>query len=81
MEAKPLKENSIPWWMRIKVHFLLFGIAMSILPLFFLGYLGFTSVRQNLQMDIYEQNFNQVSVLAHEIQDAIATVESSLNFT
>lgn len=76
-----MKENSIPWWMRIKVHFLLFGIAMSILPLFFLGYLGFTSVRQNLQMDIYEQNFNQVSVLAHEIQDAIATVESSLNFT
>ncbi|HHY26319.1 MAG TPA: HAMP domain-containing protein [Desulfitobacterium dehalogenans] len=76
-----MKENSIPWWMRIKVHFLLFGIAMSILPLFFLGYLGFTSVRQNLQMDIYEQNFDQVSVLAREIQDAIATIENSLTFT
>lgn len=81
MEAKPLKENSIPWWMRIKVHFLLFGVAMSILPLFFLGYLGFTSARQNLQTDIYEQNYNQVSVLARELQDAIASIETSLTFT
>lgn len=54
---------------------------MSILPLFFLGYLGFTSVRQNLQKDIYEQNFDQVSVLAHEIRDAMANTENGLTLT
>ena len=76
-----LKKSSIPWWMRIKVHFLLFGVTMSILPLFFLGYLGFTSVRQNLQKDIYEQNFEQVTVLAHEMRDFIINLENSLTLT
>ena len=54
---------------------------MSILPLFFLGYLGFISVRQNLQKDIYEQNFEQVTVLANEIRDSITNVENSLTLT
>ena len=76
-----LKKSSIPWWMRIKVHFLLFGVTMSILPLFFLGYLGFTSVRQNLQKDIYEQNFEQVTVLADEMRDFLANIENSLTLT
>ncbi|MDR3601854.1 MAG: ATP-binding protein [Desulfosporosinus sp.] len=76
-----MKKSSIPWWMRIKVHFLLFGITMSILPLFLLGYLGFTSVRQNLQKDIYEQNFEQVTVLANEMRDFVTNVETSLTLT
>ncbi|EGW35955.1 ATP-binding protein [Desulfosporosinus sp. OT] len=76
-----MKKSSIPWWMRIKVHFLLFGVTMSILPLFFLGYLGFTSVRQNLQKDIYEQNFEQVTVLADEMRDLLANIENSLTLT
>jgi hypothetical protein len=76
-----LKKSSISWWMRLKVHFLLFGITMSILPLFFLGYLGFTSVRQNLQKDIYEQNFEQVTVLADQMKDFFANVENSLTLT
>jgi len=67
--------------MRIKVHFLLFGVTMSILPLFFLGYLGFTSVRQNLQKDIYEQNFEQVTVLANEMRNFVTNVENSLTLT
>lgn len=54
---------------------------MSILPLFFLGYLGFTSVRQNLQKDIYEQNFEQVTVLADEMRDLLANIENSLTLT
>jgi len=54
---------------------------MSILPLFFLGYLGFTSVRQNLQKDIYEQNFEQVTVLADQMKDFFANVENSLTLT
>lgn len=76
-----MEKSSIPWWMRIKVHFLLFGVTMSILPLFFLGYLGFTSVRQNLQKDIYEQNYEQVTVLAQEIEDFIVNIEDSLTLT
>ncbi|AFM39461.1 signal transduction histidine kinase [Desulfosporosinus acidiphilus SJ4] len=76
-----MNNSSIPWWMRIKVHFLLFGVTMSILPLFFLGYLGFTSVRQNLEKDIYAQNFEQVTVLAHELKDTFANLENSLTLT
>ncbi|SPF54053.1 HAMP domain protein [Candidatus Desulfosporosinus infrequens] len=76
-----LRKTSIPWWMRIKVHFLIFGVTMSILPLFFLGYLGFISVRQNLQKDIYEQNFEQVTVLATQMRDFVTNVENSLTFT
>ena len=76
-----MKKSSISWWMRLKVHFLLFGITMSILPLFFLGYLGFTSVRQNLQKDIYEQNFEQVTVLADQMKDFFTNVENSLTLT
>ncbi|WP_088185721.1 ATP-binding protein [Desulfosporosinus sp. FKA] len=76
-----MKNSSIPWWMRIKVHFLLFGVTMSILPLFFLGYLGFTSVSQNLEKDIYAQNFEQVTVLAHEINDTFTNLENSLILT
>jgi|GEM_PF-1277274 Signal transduction histidine kinase regulating C4-dicarboxylate transport system len=76
-----LTKGSIPWWMRIKVQFLVFGVAMSILPLFFLGYLGFTSVRQNLEKNIYEHNFDQVIVFAHEIQDFFTRIEDSLTLT
>lgn len=76
-----LKKSSIPWWMRIKVHFLLFGVTMSILPLFLLGNLGFTSVRQNLQKDIYQQNFQQVTVIANELRDSITKIENSLILT
>ncbi len=54
---------------------------MSILPLFLLGNLGFTSVRQNLQKNIYEQDFAQVTVIANEVRDFITNVEISLNLT
>ena len=54
---------------------------MSILPLFFLESLGFTSVRQNLVKDIYERNFEQVTVLANQIQGFVKNLESSLTFS
>ncbi|HBV87904.1 MAG TPA: sensor histidine kinase [Desulfosporosinus sp.] len=76
-----MNNNSIPWWMRLKVHFLLFGVTMSILPLFLLGNLGFTSVRHNLQKNIYEQDFEQVTIIANEIRDFINHVENSLTLT
>jgi len=76
-----MRISSIPWWMRIKVHFLLFGVTMSIVPLFFLGYLGFTSVRQNLLKDIYEQNFEQVSVLANQMRDFLTNLENNFTIT
>jgi len=76
-----LKKSSIPWWMRLKVHFLLFGVTMSILPLFLLGNLGFTSVRENLQKNIHEQDFEHVTVIANEIRDFVKNVENSLTLT
>ncbi|WP_407313983.1 ATP-binding protein [Desulfosporosinus sp. SB140] len=76
-----MDKSSIPWWMRIKVHFLLFGVTMSIFPLFFLGYLGFTSVRQNLQKDIFEQKYEHVTELASEIQNYVTNLESSFSLT
>jgi len=54
---------------------------MSILPLFLLGNLGFTSVRQNLQKGIYEQDFAQVTVIANEIRNFVRNVEISLTPT
>lgn len=74
-------KNSIPWWMRLKFLFLFFGVTMSILPLFFLGYLGFTSVTQNLKQNIREQNFEQVTVLANETGDFFNRIEDSLILT
>lgn len=76
-----MRISSIPWWMRIKVHFLLFGVTMSILPLFFLGYLGFTSIRQNLEENIYAQNYEQVTGLANQVQNTFSNVEKSLLLT
>ena len=73
-----MKMSSIPWWMRIKVHVLLFGVSMSILPVFFLGYLSFTSVRQHLEENINEKNYEQVTVLAKEMQQFFADIENSL---
>ena len=73
-----LTKSSIPWWTRIKVQFLVFGIAMSILPLFLLGNLGFTSVRQNLEKNIYQHAYDQVTVFAQEIQDFFGGLEDSL---
>ncbi|WP_425808034.1 ATP-binding protein [Desulfitobacterium sp. Sab5] len=73
--------SSIPWWMRIKVHFLLFGVTMSILPLFFLGYLGFTSIRQNLEENIYAHNYEQVTGIANQVQNTFINVEKSLLLT
>ena len=76
-----LTKSSIPWWMRIKFQFLVFGVVMSILPLFLLGYLGFTSVRQNLEKKIYEHNFDQVTVLAHEMRNFFTYVGDSITLT
>ncbi len=54
---------------------------MSILPLFLLGNLGFTSVRQNLQKNIHEQAFAQVTVISNEIRNFVTNVEISLTPT
>ncbi|MDA8226094.1 MAG: ATP-binding protein [Desulfitobacterium hafniense] len=73
-----MKKSSIPWWMRIKIHVLLFGVAMSILPLFFLGYLSFSAVRQHLEKNIHEQNYERVTVLANEMREFVLNTENSL---
>lgn len=76
--GKSVKVSTSPWWMRIKVHVLFFGVSMSILPLFFLGYLSFTSVKQHLEENIYEQNYQQIIMLASEIEEFYTNLENTL---
>lgn len=76
-----MNNSLIPWWMRIKVHFLVFGVIMSILPLFLLGNLGFTSVRENLQKNIHEQHFEQVTLIANQMRDFVANLENNIILT
>ncbi|AGA67885.1 histidine kinase,HAMP domain-containing protein,histidine kinase [Desulfitobacterium dichloroeliminans LMG P-21439] len=73
-----MKASNNPWWMRIRVHVLLFGVSMSILPVFFLGYLSFTSVKQHLEENIYEQNYQQITMLASEIEERYTNLENTL---
>lgn len=73
-----MKDNVIPWWMRIRVHVLLFGIAISIYPLFLLSYLSFNTVEQYMQKSILKQNYGRVTVLADEIQEFFVNTEDSL---
>ncbi|WP_341548436.1 ATP-binding protein [Desulfitobacterium sp. THU1] len=73
-----MKTSTSPWWMRIKAHVLLFGVCMSILPVFFLGYLSFTSVKQHLEENIYEQNHQQIIMLARELEAFYTNLEITL---
>lgn len=75
-----MDNTSIPWWMRIRTHVLLFGLAMSIIPLFILSNLSFTTVKQYMQNSILEQNSERVSVLADEVQGVFKNIEKNLSY-
>lgn len=45
---------------------------------FFLGYLSFTSVKQHLEENIYEQNYQQITMLASEIEERYTNLENTL---
>lgn len=73
-----MRQLSIPWWMRIKERVLIFGIAMSILPLLFLGMASFYAVRLHLEGSIQKQNFERASVLAEQIGEYVRNAADSL---
>ncbi|MCR6546062.1 ATP-binding protein [Dehalobacterium formicoaceticum] len=75
-----MDNTSIPWWMRIRTHVLLFGLAMSIFPLFILSNLSFNTVKQYMLNSIWEQNFEGVSVLADEVQEVFKNIENNLSY-
>lgn len=75
-----MKKNSSPWWMRIRVHLLLFGVSMSILPLFILGFLSFNTVSQYLQNSILQENYERVEILSNNIENFFKNLDKNLNY-
>ncbi|MEL7568041.1 MAG: ATP-binding protein [Dehalobacterium sp.] len=75
-----MKKNSIPWWMRIRMHVLIFGAAMSILPIFILSNLSFNTVQQYMQKSILDKNYERVTVLADEMQEVFNNIENNLSY-
>lgn len=73
-----MSEKRFPWWMRIKVRVLVFGVLMSILPLLFLGLGSFNAARSYLQESIQEQNYERAFLLAGEIQDYIGSIAGNM---
>lgn len=73
-----MSKKYVPWWMRIKVRVLVFGVLMSALPLLFLGFASFNAARSYLQESIQEQNYERSLVLAGEIRDFIRNNVDSL---
>lgn len=72
-------KKKFPWWTRIKLRVLAFGVLMSALPLLFLGFASFNSARSYLQESIQEQNYERSVLLAQEIQDFIKNSAESLS--
>lgn len=66
-----MKQASFPWLMRIKGRVLIFGIAMSIFPLLFLGLANFNATRLYLQERIQQQNFERATTLAEQISEFV----------
>lgn len=73
-----MRPLSIPWWMRIKERVLIFGIAMSILPLLFLGIASFNAARLHLEGSIQKQNYERASALAEQIGEFVQNTADSL---
>ena len=74
-----MKQASFPWLMRIKGRVLIFGIAMSIFPLLFLGLANFNATRLYLQERIQQQNFERATGLAEQISEFVVKKAESLS--
>ncbi|GAB6174237.1 PAS domain-containing sensor histidine kinase [Paradesulfitobacterium aromaticivorans] len=73
-----MKARAVPWWIRIKSRVLLFGAAMSILPILFLGLTSFNAARLHLEGSIQQQNFERAHSLADELQEFVQNMADSL---
>jgi len=74
-----VKQASFPWLMRIKGRVLIFGIAMSIFPLLFLGLANFNATRLYLQERIQLQNFERATALAEQISEFVQYKAASMS--
>ena len=66
-----MSEKKFPWWMRIKVRVLVFGVLMSAVPLIIFGISSFNAAQAYLEENIQEQNLEQATLLAGQIQEFI----------
>lgn len=73
-----MSEKKFPWWMRIKVRVLVFGVFMSALPLLVLGLASFNAAQSYLEESIQKQNYERATLLAGQIQDFIQNNADSL---
>ncbi|HHY27919.1 MAG TPA: sensor histidine kinase, partial [Desulfitobacterium dehalogenans] len=73
-----MSERRSPWWMRIKVRVLVFGVLMSAVPLIVFGLASFTAAQAYLEKSIQEQNYERATLLAGQIQDFIQNNADSL---
>ena len=74
-----MKPGAFPWLRRIKGRVLIFGIAMSIFPLLFLGLANFNATRLYLQERIQQQNFERATALAEQISEFVRNKAESLS--
>lgn len=74
-----MKKVIIPWYNRIRVRVLIFGIAMSIIPLLLLGFVSFNSVRLKMEDNIQAQNLERAVVIATQMDKFIESLAE--NFT
>lgn len=73
-----MKQTSFPWWFRIKGRVLVFGIAMSIFPLLFLGLATYNAARQHMQESIQQQNYVRATSLAEQTSTFVTNMADSL---
>lgn len=73
-----MSEKKSPWWMRIKVRVLVFGVLMSAIPLMVLGLASYNAAKSYLQESVQEQNSERATFLAGQIQDFMQNNSESL---
>lgn len=73
-----INEKKSPWWMRIKVRVLVFGVLMSAVPLTIFGLAGFNAAQTYLEESIQKENSERATLLAGQIHDFIQNNANSL---
>lgn len=67
------------WWNRIKGRVLRWGIAISVLPLLFLGGASFDTVHSHMEEMITTTNFERTSIIAQQTEDYVRDQVNSLH--
>lgn len=73
-----MPKSEIPWWSRIKVRVLLFGVVMSIVPVVLISFYYFYSTRHNLEQNVQIQNKLLAEHLVQEVDSLLRQTEDRL---